>query len=278
MLILAVDDEPVALRKIERTIKTIYQDRADVTVLTADNYIDALACGRGKPDIAFLDVEMLEMTGIELGQRLLKMNPRLNIIFVTAYDDFARDAYSLHASGYITKPYMIDDVVNELQNLRFSLNEDVPLQDGSQIKNAVQKKLKIQCFGNFEVFSNGKPLHFQRRGAKEILAYLISLKGASASRLEICTAMWETAEEIEQKKDYFRTLIASLRRTLKDYDAEEVLVTSRDSFAVNTAVLDCDYYRYLTGDRSAQQQYMGMFMQQYPWAEELNAMLSGRMY
>ncbi len=278
MLILAVDDEPVALRKIERTIKTIYQDRADVTVLTADNYIDALACGRRKPDIAFLDVEMPEMTGIELGQRLLKMNPRLNIIFVTAYDDFARDAYSLHASGYITKPYMIDDVVNELQNLRFSLDEDVPLQDGSQTRNAVQKKLKIQCFGNFEVFSNGKPLHFQRRGAKEILAYLISLKGASASRLEICTAMWETAEEIEQKKDYFRTLIASLRRTLKDYEAEEVLVTSRDSFAVNTAVLDCDYYRYLTGDRSAEQQYMGMFMQQYPWAEELNAMLSGRMY
>ncbi|MCQ2501726.1 MAG: response regulator [Lachnospiraceae bacterium] len=276
MLILVADDEQAALRKMERTLKKIYAGRNDVTILCADNYIDALACGRGKPSIAFLDVEMPEMNGIELAQRLLKVNPKMNVIFVTAYDDFAREAYSLHASGYVTKPFMLEDVEAELENLRFPLEEDIVASDTPDDAKD-KKKLRVQCFGNFEVFSDEKPLHFQRRGAKEILAYLVSLKGASASRLEISTAMWETSEEIEQKKDYFRILIAALRQTLKKYGAEEVLITSRDSFAVNVKELDCDYYKYMEGDASAQNQYLGLFMQQYPWAEEINALLTGQL-
>lgn len=277
MLILVVDDEPAALRKMERTLKKIYAGRADVVVLCADNYIDALACSRGKPAIAFLDVEMPEMTGIELAERLLKVNPKMNIIFVTAFDDFARDAYSLHASGYITKPFMLEDVEDELEHLRFPVDEETLIEktEESSVSNT-EKKLRVQCFGNFEVFYDNRPLHFQRRGAKEILAYLISLKGASATRMEISSAMWESSKEIEQKKDYFRILVAALRQTLKKYDAEDVLITSRDSFAVNVQMLDCDYYRYMEGDLTVQNQYLGMFMQQYHWAEEINAMLSGQ--
>lgn len=279
MLILVVDDEPAALRKMERTLKKIYVNRSDVTILCADNYIDALACGRGKPEIAFLDVEMPEMTGIELAQRLLKVNPRMNVVFVTAYDDFARDAYSLHASGYITKPFMQDDVENELCHLRFPVDEDpVPGANESAAEDGEKKKLRVQCFGNFEVFSDGLPLHFQRRGSKEILAYLIAMKGASVSRLEISSAMWESADEVEQKKDYFRILVAALRQTLKKYNAEDVLITSRDSFAVNIQELDCDYYRYMEGDPAVQNQYLGMFMQQYSWAEEINALLSSQAF
>ncbi len=278
MLILVVDDEPVALRKMERILKKIYAERSDVTILCADNYIDALACGRGKPAIAFLDVEMPEMSGIELAKRMLKVNPRMNVIFVTAYDAFAREAYSLHASGYITKPYLIEDVEAELKQLRYPVEEAAKSESAGTEHADSTKKLRVQCFGNFEVFSDDRPLHFQRRGAKEILAYLISLKGASASRLEISSAMWETADEIEQKKDYFRILISALRQTLKKYNAEDVLITSRDSFAVNVQALNCDYYRYLSGDPMAKKQYMGVFMQQYPWAEETNALLSGQLY
>ncbi|MDO4617191.1 MAG: response regulator [Lachnospiraceae bacterium] len=282
MLILIVDDEAAAIRKMERTLKTIYAERSDVTILCADNYIDALACGRGMPEIAFLDIEMPGMSGIELARRLMELNPRLNVIFVTAYDHFAREAYALHASGYITKPYLKEDVESELKHLRFAVPE-APQTAAKEPVQAVpvelpEKKLRVQCFGNFDVFSDNRPLHFQRRGAKEILAYLISLKGASATRLEICSAMWESAEEIEQRKDYFRILISALRRTLRQYGAEEVLLTSRDSFAVNVQLLDCDYYRYLEGDPAMKNQYLGMFMQQYQWAENINAMLSGQMY
>lgn len=275
MLILVVDDEPAALRKMERTLKKIYDGRSDVTILCADNYIDALACSRGNPSIAFLDVEMPEMTGIELAQRLLKVNPRMNVIFVTAYDDFAREAYSLHASGYVTKPFVLENVENELEHLRFPVDDaNVPVTRHNVNDTESKKKLRVQCFGNFEVFCNDRPLHFQRRGSKEILAYLVSLHGASATRLEISSAMWESSAEIEQKKDYFRILISALRQTLKKYDAEDVLITSRDSFAVNVQALDCDYYRYMKGDSSVQNHYLGMFMQQYPWAEEINALLS----
>lgn len=295
MLILAVDDEPIALRYMERTLKKIYDGQRDVKILCSDNYIDALEairCVKEKPDIAFLDVEMPEMNGIELARRLQEENPRMNIIFVTAYDEFALDAINLYASGYITKPYMQTEIEKELEHLRYpiqkpeeehTLSEKETSEDtnssaaGGSVfskKKNVEKKLRIQCFGNFEVFSNERPLHFQRRGSKEILAFLVSRKGASCTRLEISSAIWETAEEIEQKKDYFRILISALRQTLKRYDAEEVLITTRDSFAIDKQAVECDFYRYLDGDRSPQYQYRGVFMQQYTWAEDINAILS----
>ena len=66
-------------------------------------------------DVAFLDVRMRTMTGLELARKLKDIQPKINIIFVTGYDEYAGDAMRLHASGYIEKPVTEEKVRQELQ-------------------------------------------------------------------------------------------------------------------------------------------------------------------
>lgn len=75
-------------------------------------------------DVAFLDIEMPGMSGIELAKKLKDIKPYLNIIFVTAYTDYALEVHSLYVSGYLLKPIKKEDVVTALDNLRNPIKAD----------------------------------------------------------------------------------------------------------------------------------------------------------
>jgi len=147
MKILCVDDEPLLLQMLEMAIKEAKPD-ADVTAF--DEPEDLLdAAKEGGCDVAFLDIHMSGMTGVELAKALKGVNPKMNIIFVTGFSEYTGDAMALRASGYIMKPVTKEAVEEELSELRFPI---VPKS------NAL---LKVQCFGNFDVFTpDGTPVHF----------------------------------------------------------------------------------------------------------------------
>ena len=62
------------------------------------------------PDIAFLDIEMHQTNGIELAKKMRRLNDDIEIVFVTAFDQYALNAFQVDASGYLTKPISLDDV------------------------------------------------------------------------------------------------------------------------------------------------------------------------
>lgn len=260
MRFLVVDDEWLALRSMKNTLHKIYPS-ADI--ICEEDYRGALLHVNKTFDAIFLDIEMPVMNGIQLAKEFQKVNPRVNIIFVTAYSDYTGEAFHLHASGYLTKPASVEQIKKEMQFLRFDVQQEE------------EKKLVVQCFGNFEIFYGKEPLRFERRIAKEILAYLIHLRGAMASSQEICAILWEDSAEIDRRKGYFRSVMASLRNTLKEYDSEDLLISNRNSYGINTELLDCDFYRYLEGDTSPSAMFRGEYMSQYSWAESMVAQLSG---
>ena len=69
--------------------------------------------------LAFLDIELRGMTGLDLCKKLLEINPRLNVIFLTAYGEYSLDAWSTGASGFMLKPITVDGVKAQLKNLRY---------------------------------------------------------------------------------------------------------------------------------------------------------------
>ena len=101
------------------------------------------------------------MSGLEVAKQLKLWNPKINIIFVTAYDQYMLSAYKLRISGYLMKPVTKEDIAEELNNLR------IP------VMAKPENVLVAACFGNFEVFVNGESLSFTRSKTKELLAYLI---------------------------------------------------------------------------------------------------------
>ena len=69
--------------------------------------------------LAFLDIELRNTSGLDLCRELLKINPRTNVVYLTAYSEYALDAWSTGASGFMLKPITPDDVREQLQNLRY---------------------------------------------------------------------------------------------------------------------------------------------------------------
>ena len=72
--------------------------------------------------LAFLDIEMGKMNGFELCRMLLEVNPRTNIVYLTAYMEYSLDAWSTGASGFLLKPITAENVRFQLKNLRYSFS------------------------------------------------------------------------------------------------------------------------------------------------------------
>ncbi len=105
-------------------------------------------------DIAFLDIRMPGKTGIDLARAIKIIKPDINIIIVTAYADYALEALRLYVSGYILNPFKDKDIKEALDNLRKPLGDTPPRSS---------KPVRAQCFGNFELFFNNKPISFSRQ-------------------------------------------------------------------------------------------------------------------
>ena len=252
MLILAVDDENLQLNKLVDALK---EADPSAEILSFNNPLTALeAVKNAKIDVAFLDIEMGGMTGVELGKRLKQINPNINIIFVTGYDQYALDAYSMHASGYLTKPVSAERIKLELANLRYQM----PAKNDTN-------RLKVRCFGSFEVFYNNQPIKFARSKTKEMLAYLVDRAGAMISVKELSEVLFN-----EEKSSYVRNLVADLSKALKDINCENAFIKHFNSYGVNVDEISCDYFDYLNNEAYAVKAYHGVYMQQYNWEKLAN--------
>ena len=247
MKILLVDDEELQLIRLEDVVKKVLSSDDDYFVYS--NPVKALEeTNDVKIDIAFLDIDMPVINGIQLAKKLKERNPQVNIIFATAYDSYALEAHKMHASGYLTKPVSEKAVKDEIDGLRFPI--EVP----------ATKRMQVKCFGNFDVFVDGQPLKFARSKSKELFAYLIDREGASVNVNELNAVLWE-----EDKSSYLRNLIADIQATLKEVDLEDVFIKRHNECYVNVDLIDCDAYEYAHNNPNAVRKYRGEYMAQYSW-------------
>ena len=254
MRILCVDDEPLALQMLMISIR---KAKPDAEVDGFEEPEDLLEeAKKNGCDIAFLDIHMSGMDGVEAAKKLKEINPKMNIIFVTGYSEYAGEAMRLHASGFIMKPVNKEKVAAELEDLRFPI---VPKQ------NAL---LRVQCFGNFDVFTpDGKPLHFERSRAKEVFAYLVHRHGSSCTKKELAAALFENMPYDNKQQVYLQKIISAMMKALKEAGAKRVIHKSYNSMSVNVDLLDCDFYRFEELDAGAVNAYQNEYMSQYYWAE-----------
>ena len=256
MKILCLDDEPLALKMLQISIEKAKPD-AQVTAFSKQKELIAEAESNGC-DVAFLDIHMRGMTGVEVAKKLKEINPKMNIIFVTGFSEYKGDAMDMKASGYIMKPVTAEEVAAELDDLRFPV---IPK------KNAL---LRVQCFGNFDVFKpDGLPVHFERSRSKEIFAYLVHRHGSSCTTREIAAALFEDEPYDKKQQSYLQTLISAMIKSLKKIGAESGIVKSYNALSVNVDLLDCDYYRFQELDAGAVNSYQNEYMSQYYWADFL---------
>ena len=263
MRIFILDDEKMVLQYSEQVIRSAVPGAEIDSFLRASQALDAIRSGGKKPDAVFCDIEMPGMSGLEFAVQLKKMCPDARLIFVTGYSQYALEAYQVHASGYVLKPLDQSRVREEL--------EGMPVRAGHMMEP--KGELFIRCFGNFEAFWQGKPLHFSRQKTKEMLAYLVDRRGSACTAEEVIAVLWEDENDMKHGKTRLRQLVSDLRTVLKEIGREGLLIRTRNQAAVDPEMFDCDYYRMLEGDMDAVNAFRGEYMAQYSWAEITSAEL-----
>ncbi len=102
MKILIVDDEQLARDRLQRQLQEI---DSTIEIISAENGLVALEqTEQQQPDIVLLDIRMPGMDGIEAAQKLSALETPPAIIFTTAYNEYALDAFDAHAIAYLLKP------------------------------------------------------------------------------------------------------------------------------------------------------------------------------
>lgn len=251
MRILAVDDERLALEGLLEAIQGAVPDAEVQGFRSAE---DALVFAQKYDcEIAFLDITMRGMDGIELARRLKALNSRINIIFTTGYDEYTGQAFALHASGYVMKPVTAEKVKLEMDELRHP------------VQITPDKRMIVKTFGNFEVFVDGKPLKFQYSKAKELLAYLVDRNGSLCSNAEVMQVLWGD-EDDNSHISYLKNIRKDLTNVLEEADCVDVVIRQHGKIGIAPEQMQCDYFDYLAGVAYAVAAYRGEYMTQYDWA------------
>lgn len=262
-VILVVDDDPVALAVLSRTIWEIEPSASIADFTDSKKALDAVKNGSCTPDIVFLDVEMDDLTGVTFAKNLKDIYPNVNILFVTGYSAYMEAKFLMHASGYLLKPIQAESIKQALMGMR------VP----AKWKN--DGRLHVQCFGDFEVFYEDESLCFVQGRAKELFAYLVDRCGASCSMKEIAAALLPEETDMTASLRQLRQMEKDLSDTLTAAQASHMLNRKRGELSVRMDAFSCDYYGFLNGDVEMINAYYGEYMRQYAWARfeivDLNA-------
>jgi len=120
------EDEPILRQELRQELSTLWPE-LEICAEAADGAEALHAIQETSPDIAFLDVEMPGMTGVEVAQAV---NGRCHVVFVTAYDKYAVAAFEQQAADYILKPYSRERMAAAVTRLRERLQSVPAKLDG----------------------------------------------------------------------------------------------------------------------------------------------------
>lgn len=208
-----------------------------------------------RADLALLDIDMPEMNGLELAAGIKADSPDTAVIFITGYSEYALDAFSVRASGYLLKPVNREALASNIAYVFSDRRRPVP-----------ERKVSVTTFGTFEVYAGGRQVKFRMAKCKEMLAYLVDRQGGSVTRPELSSVLWEDRPYDRKQQKHLDVYIRSLRETLAEYGIPQILEMQRGTLRILPEEFDCDVYRFFSGDPDAVNAYRGAYMSAYSWA------------
>lgn len=257
MNIIYVDDEKPAIDNFRLTVANFPEIN---TLHTFQSGEEALAFVEGEPvDVAFLDMEMPEIHGLGLASALKHRDPNIRVVFVTAFSQYALDAWGVDATGYLLKPYTAGDIHKELAKCTY--------------KPLPSLRLYIETIPTLNVTVDGTPLYISGAKPREMLALLVDRGERGFTMGECIACLWPDRSADAGTQSLCRMTWKRLADALEAAGVRDVIETTDNHRHLVTGKVECDLYRILAGDKQAAQKYSGVYLQEYPWAEERNAQL-----
>lgn len=257
MHVIYVDDEQPALDNFRLTVASfleissleMFQSGEAALQWTKEHMVD----------VAFLDMEMPGLHGIGLALKLREINPDIRVVFITAYSQYAMDAWGVDATGYVLKPYTSGDIQKELRKCVY--------------KPLPSQRVVIQTIPTLAVTVDGKALHLAGAKTRELFALLIDRGDRGITTGEGIAYLWPERSNDANTQSLFRMTYKRLADALEEAGIGDIVASRENRRFLRVDQVDCDLYRVLSGDKQAARKYDGQYMQEYSWAEERNGQL-----
>ncbi|MNZ42262.1 Transcriptional regulatory protein YehT [compost metagenome] len=286
MKVILVDDERLALEYLERQLLKF--DDMEIVGLFSDPLIAREEILRKEADVVFLDISLPEISGIELADQLLGFKPRLNIVFVTAYNEYAVKAFELNAIDYIVKPIRVERLTKTLDRIRklqSASMEKVAVEEDGDLRLHVLKQVAIEM-------PKGQFTHLQWRTSKaqELFLFLLQHRGQLVRKSVLIDLLWP---EYESDKVYSQlyTAVYHIRKTLQTYGERFQISNTTEGYilSMNNVILDIEEWEKkldqlpkINKDSiddyvDAMKLYTGDYLQEYDywWSESERQRLKG---
>ena len=144
MKILVADDKQRIVEDIIFELEDLLPGAKMIGTSEPENIIPL--CEKEKFDVVFIDIEMPGANGIDIAKKLLEMNNRLNVIYITGYDKYALDSYETVASAFLLKPINTAKIRKAMDNLRFPVSDITDDQIEAQYSGAAVIGKKIEKY------------------------------------------------------------------------------------------------------------------------------------
>ncbi|SFM46618.1 Two-component response regulator, SAPR family, consists of REC, wHTH and BTAD domains [Gracilibacillus orientalis] len=212
MNIVLFDDEPLALDFLEHQLNLV----RNVNVIGKYSHanVEAVSENIKKSDVIFLDIKMPGLNGLELAETILKIKPDLPIVFVTAYDKYAIQAFELNALDYILKPVQLNRLKKTVKRIE------------SYIKNSSinpyesAKHLTINVLGEFTFQLNSddtRIISWRTTNAQETFLYLLHHHSKIVSKSELVELLFPNMD-VNKANSLLYVTIYQVRQALSEFN------------------------------------------------------------
>lgn len=257
MHIIYVDDEMPAIDNFRLTVANFPEIKELTTFQSGEAALEYVKSST--VDAAFLDMEMPGIHGLGLARAIRQHDPNIRIVFVTAFGQYALDAFGVDATGYLLKPYTVADIRKELAKCAY--------------RRLPSHRVVIETMPSLSITVDGVPLSLSGSKPREMLALLVDRGERGLSMNEAIACLWPERSDDAATQSLYRMTWKRLSDTLDASGAGNILVKADKRRFLKADEVECDLYRILGGDRQAAQKYAGSYLQEYSWAEDRNAQL-----
>ncbi|MCS7462951.1 response regulator [Paenibacillus doosanensis] len=231
MRAILIDDEKLALLHLERMLQMDGRVQVDGKYTSARAGLEQLA--KEPPDIVFLDIGMPGINGLKAAELIQQIDERIRIVYITAYSEYALNAFELHALDYLLKPVTPERLHKTVERIEAYLS----LRSGK--KEEAKEEPAILCFKRLDSTHFQSKLQFRTLRAQELFAFLLHQHGQWVSKELILDTVWPQYTQ-DKALTHLHTAVYQIRKQLKEWDAEASIKYAHDSYCLVKARLTTD--------------------------------------
>ncbi|QQZ62405.1 response regulator [Paenibacillus sonchi] len=245
MKAILIDDEKPALQHLERLLAK--DGRLEISGKYTSARLGLQHLQQERADIVFLDIGMPEMNGLEAAEHIAVLDRSIRIVYITAYSEYAIEAFELNAIDYLLKPVTSQRLGKTLERL-----ESREKQSAKEAESAAEARaLSILGFRRLEFLDTSEPgrkLQWRTSKAQEVFALLLHNRGQWILKDTIVDLVWPDFKP-EKAVTNLHTTVYHIRKLLKIWGMNVLVEFSQERYRLTYEDVSFDVEDFVRGWR-----------------------------